>query len=63
MEQLTTYQHLKPEGRMTMASLRQQGSSVRAMARMLGRSASIISREFRRDMLAALPYANPHSMV
>ena len=58
MEQITTYQHLQAEDCMTMASLRQQGSSTRAMARMLGRSASTISREFKRNTLAALPYAS-----
>ena len=58
MEQITTYQHLQPEERITMASLRQQGGSMRAMARMLGRSASTISREFKRNTLAALPYAS-----
>jgi IS30 family transposase len=58
MEQITKYQQLQPEDRMTMASLRQQGGSMRAMARMLGRSASTISREFRRNTLAALPYAS-----
>ena len=51
MEQITTYQHLQPEDRMTMASLRQQGGSMRAMACMLGRSASTISREFKRNTL------------
>ena len=43
---------------MAMASLRQQGSNMLAMARMLGRSASTISREFRRDTLPALPDAS-----
>jgi IS30 family transposase len=48
---------------MTMASMRQQGSSMRAMARMLGRSASTISREFGRNTLAALPYASHSAQV
>ena len=43
---------------MTMASMLQQGSSMRAMARMLGRSASTISRELERNTLAELPYAS-----
>ena len=38
-------QRLQPEDRMTMASMRQQGSSMRAMARMLGRSVSTISQD------------------
>jgi IS30 family transposase len=58
MEQITTYQHLQPEDRMTMASRRQQGGSLREMARRLGRSASTVSGEFRRNTLAALPYAS-----
>ncbi|MGF7135762.1 IS30 family transposase, partial [Paraburkholderia sp. EB58] len=35
--QKRTYQQLQPEERMTIASMKQQGSSVRAMARTLGR--------------------------
>ena len=41
---------------MTMASMKQQGFSARAMARALGRSPSTITREFERNTLAALPY-------
>ena len=41
-----------------MASMRQQGCSVRAMARMLGRPASTISREFGRNTLPAAAYAS-----
>jgi IS30 family transposase len=48
---------------MTMASMCQQGSSMRAMARMLGRSASTISREFERNTLAELPYASHSAQV
>ena len=48
---------------MTIASMRQQGSSMRAMARMLGRSASTISREFERNTLAELPYASHSAQV
>src|SRR5579864_326324 len=40
MQKRRTYQQLQPEERMTIASMRQQGSSVRAMARTLGRPAS-----------------------
>ncbi|MDR6861436.1 IS30 family transposase [Variovorax guangxiensis] len=46
-----------------MASMRQQGSSMRAMARMLGRSASTISRELERNTLAELPYASHSAQV
>ena len=39
MQDQTKYQQLQPEDRMTIASMTQQGSGVRAMARVLGRSA------------------------
>ena len=48
---------------MTMASMRQQGSSMRAMARMLGRSVSTISREFSRNTLPELAYASHSAQV
>ena len=43
---------------MTIASLRQQGSSVRAMARTLVRSAATVSRELARNTCPALGYAS-----
>jgi IS30 family transposase len=43
---------------MTMASMHQQGASMRAMARVLGRSTSTISREFGRNTLPQLGYAS-----
>jgi len=43
------YQQLQPEDRVTLASLTQQKYSVRAMAQVLGRSPSTISRELRRN--------------
>lgn len=43
------YQQLQSEDRVTLASLAQQKYSVRAMARVLGRSPSTISRELRRN--------------
>jgi IS30 family transposase len=63
MQEQTKYQQLQPEDRITMASMRQQGFSMRAMARMLGRSASTISREFERNTLAELPYASHTAQV
>ena len=45
----TRYEHLQPEDRVTLASLRQQGWSLRAIARLQGRSPSTISRELRRN--------------
>ena len=43
---------------MTIASMRQQGSSVRAMARTLGRSASTVSRELARNACPSMGYAS-----
>jgi IS30 family transposase len=63
MGQTTQYEHLQPEDRMTMASMRQQGFSARAMARALGRSPSTITREFRRNTLPTLPYGSHTAQV
>lgn len=52
------YQQLQPEERVTLASLAQQKYSVRAMAQVLGRSPSTISRELRRN---AQPYSGQRS--
>jgi IS30 family transposase len=49
MEERRTYEQLKPEHRVVIASLRLQGESTRAIARALGRSASTVSRELRRN--------------
>jgi transposase, IS30 family len=43
------YRQLQPEDRMTLASLQQQKYSVRAMARVLHRSPSTVSRELSRN--------------
>jgi IS30 family transposase len=43
------YRQLQPEDRVTLASLAQQKYSVRAMAQVLGRSPSTISRKLRRN--------------
>ena len=42
---------LQPEDRVTLASLQQQSYSIRAMARLLNRPASTISRELRRNSI------------
>ena len=49
MEQASKYEQLKPEERVAIASMRLQGKGVRAMAQTLGRSASTVSRELRRN--------------
>jgi transposase, IS30 family len=63
MDKTTSYIQLQPEDRMTMASMRQQGLSARAMARVLGRSPSTITRELARNTLAALPYGSHTAQV
>lgn len=45
----TEYRQLQPEERITLASLRQQGHSLREIAKTLERSASSLSRELRRN--------------
>jgi transposase, IS30 family len=59
MKEKAPYQQLQPEERMTIASMKQQGSSVRAMARTLGRSPATVSRELARncrfDVYASVP--------
>ena len=58
MQNRISYQHLQPEDRMTIASMRQQDCSVRAMARTLQRSASTITRELGRNTVGAQPYGS-----
>lgn len=43
------YKQLQPEDRLTLSSLKQQNYSIRAMARILQRPASTVSRELRRN--------------
>jgi IS30 family transposase len=63
MTQIAKYQQLQPEDRMTMASMQQQGRSARAMALVLGRSPSTISRELARNSMADLPYGSHVAQV
>ncbi|MEO7042535.1 MAG: helix-turn-helix domain-containing protein [Gemmatimonadaceae bacterium] len=63
MQEQTKYRQLQPEDRITMASMRQQGCSIRAMARMLERSPSTISREFGRNTAPAMVYASHAAQV
>lgn len=44
------YQHLQPEDRVTISSLKQQNYSIRGIAQVLNRPASTISRELRRNV-------------
>jgi len=52
MEERTTYEQLRPEERVLIASMKLQGSSARAIARVLERPPSTISRELRRNRSA-----------
>ena len=61
MQNRLSYQQLQPEDRMTIASMRQQDCSVRAMARTLRRSASTISRELGRNTVGAQAYGSPRA--
>jgi IS30 family transposase len=54
----TRYKQLQPEDRVTIASLKQQGRGVRAIARTLGRTASTVSRELRRNAMTGIGYAS-----
>ena len=48
----TTYHHLQPEERMTLASLKAQGFSLRSIAQQMNRSPSTLSRELARNSCA-----------
>ena len=52
MPEKISYQQLQPEERLVIASLRLQDVSIRAMARILGRSAATVSRELSRNSSA-----------
>lgn len=52
------YTQLQAEERMTLASLHQQGCSLRAIGQLMGRSASTLSRELRRNASGADGYVS-----
>ena len=54
------YHQLKPEDRVTIASLRQQNHSVRAISRQLHRSPATISRELQRNASSS-GYGSAHA--
>ena len=58
MQTRTSYRQLQPEERMTISSMAQQGSSVRAMVLTLGRPACTVSRELARNSSDVLGYAS-----
>lgn len=49
----TRYRQLQPEERVTLASLLQQGHSLRSIAKVLERSPSSVSREVARNRSAS----------
>jgi IS30 family transposase len=63
MTKTSRYRQLQPEDRMTMASMKQQGLSARAMGRVLGRSPSTITRELARNTLPAMAYGSHAAQV
>jgi transposase, IS30 family len=58
MEQSGKYEQLKVEERVVMASLRLQKVGVRGIARAIGRSASTVSRELRRNAQVQAGYSS-----
>jgi IS30 family transposase len=56
---MSRYSHLTAEERDRLADLRAGGASLRAISRALGRAASTISREIRRNALESGAY-RPH---
>ena len=58
MRERTIYKQLRPEERVVISSMKLMGHSTRAMARVLCRPASTISREIRRNSCATLGYTS-----
>jgi|GEM_PF-5233861 len=58
MERSGKYEQLKFEERVTIASLRLQRVGVRSIARTIGRAASTVSRELRRNAQAQAGYSS-----
>jgi IS30 family transposase len=64
MQKQTTYQQLQPEDRITIASMRQRGIGVRAIARTLERAPSTIARELARNTTnAGQAYGSHHAQL
>jgi len=58
MTERTIYKQLRPEERMVISSMKLQGASTRAMALVLARPASTVSRELRRNSCPGLGYTS-----
>ncbi len=63
MEEGSKYGQLRPEERVAIAGMKLQGASVRAMARALGRQASTISRELRRNAMSCGGYESQQAQA
>lgn len=63
MEEQRKFEQLKPEERVVIASMKLQGASVRAMGRVLGRAASTVSRELRRNACADAGYISDRAQA
>ena len=63
MQKSTTYQQLQPEDRITIATMKQRGFSVRAIARTLERAPSTIARELARNTRAGQSYASHQAQL
>jgi IS30 family transposase len=62
-EERTTYKQLRPEERMLIASMKLQGASTRAIARVLARPASTVSRELGRNTCPEVGYTSHTAMA
>jgi hypothetical protein len=63
MQKQTTYQQLQPEDRITIASMRQRGIGVRAIARTLERAPSTIARVLAHNTAASQDYGSHHAQL
>ena len=63
MQKQPIYQQLQPEDRITLATMRQRGFSVRAIARTLERAPSTIARELARNANAGQDYGSHHAQL
>ena len=63
MEEPRKYEQLKPDERMVIASLRLQGASMRSIARTLGRPASTVCRELRRNTCPDTGYVSDRAQT
>jgi transposase, IS30 family len=63
MDQTAKHPQLQPDDRMKMATMNQQGSSARSMARALGRNPSTMTSQLARNTLTAMPYGSHTALV